>query len=125
MEIDAASIDTRNPDRDAHLRSPDFLDAEKFPTVRYEGRAFEALTGDRFRLLGNLTLHGVTREVALEGEFRLGQKDPWGKQRALFTATASLNRKDFGLAWNQVLETGGVLVADRVELEVEVEAVQS
>ena len=124
VEIDAASIDTGVADRDAHLRSPDFLDAQKYPSLRYRSRRVEALSKDRLRVVGDLTIRDVTREVVLEVEYGGQGKDPWGNQRVGFTATASLNRKDFGLTWNQALETGGVLVADRVDVEIELQAIR-
>jgi polyisoprenoid-binding protein YceI len=123
VEIEAASIDTGVADRDAHLRSPDFLSAEKFPTLRYKSRRVEALPGGRLRVVGDLTIRDVAREVALDVEYGGQGRDPWGNQRVGFTATTSLNRKDFGLTWNQALETGGVLVADRVDVEIELQAV--
>lgn len=124
VDIEAASIDTGVADRDNHLRSPDFLDAQKFPILRYRSRRVEVLSPERLRVVGDLTIRDVTREVPLEVEYGGQGKDPWGNQRVGFTATASLNRKDFGLAWNQVLETGGVLVADRVDVEIELQAIQ-
>jgi polyisoprenoid-binding protein YceI len=124
VEIDAASIDTGVADRDAHLRSPDFLDAQKYPTLRYRSRRVEALSEDHLRVVGDLTIRDVTREVVLDVEHGGQGKDPWGNQRVGFTATASLNRKDFGLTWNQALETGGVLVADRVDVEIELQAIR-
>jgi polyisoprenoid-binding protein YceI len=125
VEIDARSIDTGNAQRDEHLRSADFLDVEQFPTLRFESRRIENVAADRFHVVGDLTLHGVTREVTLVVE-RGGQaKDPWGNRRAGFSASASILRSDFGLVWNQALETGGVLVADRIDIELDVQAVQS
>ncbi len=124
VEIEAASIDTGVADRDAHLRSPDFLDAEKYPTLRYRSRRVEPGAGNALRVVGDLTIRGVTREVVLAVEYGGQGKDPWGNQRVGFTATASLNRKDFGLTWNQALETGGVLVADKVDVEIELQAIQ-
>ncbi|HET6923947.1 MAG TPA: YceI family protein [Anaeromyxobacteraceae bacterium] len=123
VDIEAASIDTGVADRDAHLRSADFLDAEKYPTLRYRSRKVEVLSPERLRVVGDLTIRDVTREVPLEVEYGGQGKDPWGNQRVGFIATASLNRKDFGLAWNQVLETGGVLVAERVDVEIELQAI--
>jgi polyisoprenoid-binding protein YceI len=124
VEIEAASIDTGVADRDAHLRSPDFLDAQKYPSLRYRSRRVEALSKERLRVVGDLTLRDVTREVVLDVEYGGQGKDPWGNQRIGFTATASLSRKDFGLTWNQALETGGVLVADRVDVEIELQAIR-
>jgi len=124
VEIEAASIETGVADRDAHLRSPDFLDAAKHPTLRYKSRLVELASKDRLRVVGDLTIGGTTREVVLDVEYGGQGKDPWGNQRIGFTATASVNRKDFGLTWNQALETGGVLVADRVDIEIELQAVR-
>jgi polyisoprenoid-binding protein YceI len=124
IEIDAASIDTGLADRDAHLRSADFFDVETYPQITFKSRQVEDLGGDTLRLVGDLTLHGVTREVALEVESAGQTNDPWGNTRAGFSARTSLDRKDFGLTWNQALETGGVLVGEKVEIEIEVEAVQ-
>jgi polyisoprenoid-binding protein YceI len=124
VEIAAASIDTGVADRDNHLRSPDFLDVQKYPSLTYKSRRLEALSKERLRVIGDLTIRNVTREVVLDVEFGGQGKDPWGNQRVGFTATASLNRKEFGLTWNQALETGGVLVADRVDIEIELQAIQ-
>jgi polyisoprenoid-binding protein YceI len=124
VDIEAASIDTGVADRDTHLRSPDFLDAAKYPTLRYRSRRVEATSKDRLRVVGDLTIRDVTREVVLDVEYGGQGKDPWGNTRIGFTATASLNRKDFGLTWNQALETGGVLVADRVDIEIELQAIK-
>jgi polyisoprenoid-binding protein YceI len=123
VEIDAASIETGVGDRDTHLRSPDFLDAARYPTLSYRSRRVEAPSSDRLRVVGDLTIRNVTREVVLDVEYGGQGKDPWGNQRAGFSATASLNRKDFGLTWNQALETGGVLVADKVDIEIELQAI--
>ena len=124
VEIDAASIDTGVSDRDTHLRSSDFLDAQKYPTLTYRSRKVEVVSKERLRVVGDLTIRGVTREVPLDVEVGGQGKDPWGNVRAGFSATTSINRKDFGLTWNQALETGGVLVADRVDIEIELEAIQ-
>jgi polyisoprenoid-binding protein YceI len=120
----STSIETGVADRDAHLRSADFLDAQKYPTITYRSRRVEVVSKDRVRVVGDLTIRGVTREVPLDVEVGGQGKDPWGNVRAGFSATASLNRKDFGLTWNQALETGGVLVADRVDIEIELQAIQ-
>ena len=124
VAIDAASIDTGVAERDAHLRSADFFDVATFPEIAFRGARLEALGGDRQRLVGSLTMHGVTREVALDVESPGQTKDPWGNIRAAFTARTAIDRKEFGLTWNQALETGGVLVGDKIEIEIEVEAVQ-
>lgn len=125
VEIDATSIDTGVADRDNHLRSADFLDVENFPKLQFESTKVEKADGDRYRVHGNLTIRDVTREVVLDAEYGGQAKDPWGNQRVAFTATTSLDRSAFGLEWNQVLETGGVLVGDRVTIEIEVQAVKA
>jgi polyisoprenoid-binding protein YceI len=123
VAIEAASIDTGVGDRDNHLRSPDFLDVEKHPTIQFKSRRVEAPSKEELKVVGDLTIHGVTREVVLVAEYGGRGKDPWGNERVGFTATTSINRKDFGLTWNQALETGGVLVADKVEVQIELQAV--
>lgn len=123
VRIEAASIDTQVADRDAHLRSADFLDVEKHPELSFRSRRIEK-AGDRYRVAGELTLHGVTREVVLDAEFAGTGKDPWGNERAGFSAKASVDRRDFGLVWNAALEAGGVLVGEKVEIAIELEAVK-
>ncbi len=120
--IDASTIDTREEQRDAHLKSADFLDAANFPTLDFVGSKIEG-SGESFTLHGNLTIHGVTRPVALEVSFEGRATDPWGNQRVGFTAHTKIARKDFGLTWNQALETGGVLVGDEVRIELNVEGI--
>ncbi len=124
VAIEAASIETGVGDRDNHLRSPDFLDAQKYPALTYRSRRVEVVSPERLRVVGDLTIRDVKREVVLDVEYGGRGKDPWGNERVGFSATASLNRKDFGLAWNQALETGGVLVADRVDIEIELQAIK-
>ena len=123
--IDASSIDTGTPQRDAHLRSADFFDVEKFPELRFRSRRIEKIDDERYRVVGDLTIRDVTREVALDVEYGGRAKDPWGNERIGFVARTSIDRKDFGLKWNQVLEAGGVLVSDRVDIELEVQAVKA
>jgi polyisoprenoid-binding protein YceI len=123
--IEAASIDTGTGQRDDHLRSADFFDVERFPHIQFRSTRIEPLGGDRYRLNGDLTIRGVTRPIALDAEYGGRGKDPWGNERVGFTARGALERKDFGLNWNQTLETGGVLVSDRVEIELEVQAVRA
>ena len=120
-EIESASIDTGSPDRDKHLRTPDFLDVEKFPKLTFKSSKVEG-KGDKLSVTGTLTLHGLSKEVVLDVERTGSGKDPWGNERQGFAAKGSLNRKDFGLAWNQALEAGGVLVGEKIELELEVQA---
>lgn len=121
--IDASSIDTGVADRDQHLRSADFLDVEKFPEITFKGKTVNK-TGDVLSVAGELTIHGVTREAVLEVEYSGQAQDPWGNRRIGFSAKTALDRKDFGLTWNQALEAGGVLVGDRIAIEIEVEAVR-
>lgn len=122
VTIDASSIDTGVADRDGHLRSADFFDVEKYPSITFASTSV-AKNGGGFALAGDLTIHGVTKPVVLELE-RLGSgKDPWGNDRQLFSAKTSILRSEYGLTWNQALEAGGVLVSDKIEIEVEVQAV--
>ncbi len=123
VAIDTASIDTQVADRDAHLRSADFLDAAKYPQLTFRSKRIEK-AGAGYRVVGDLTLHGVMREVTLDAEFAGTGKDPWGNERAGFSAKTSLDRRDFGLVWNAALETGGVLVGEKVEIAIELEAVK-
>ena len=125
VTIDAASIDTREDKRDAHLRSADFFDAEKFPTLTFKSRRVQAIKGDTFQLVGDLTIKGITREVVLDVEVEGFQKDPWGNQKAGFTGSTRVNRKDFGLTWNQALETGGLLVGDEIKIALDVQLLQA
>ena len=122
--IDATSIDTGVADRDTHLKSADFFDVAKYPELVFKSNGVEAQDGDRLKLLGSLTIKDVTREVALDVERHGEVKDPWGNQRAAFSAKTSINRGDFGLTWNQALETGGVMVGDTIQIEIEIEAVK-
>ncbi|HSY40570.1 MAG TPA: YceI family protein [Polyangia bacterium] len=123
--IDASSIDTGTAQRDEHLKSADFFDVEHFPEIRFRGTGIEKVGTERYRLTGQLTIRDVSREIALDVEYGGRGKDPWGNERVGFTARGALDRKDFGLKWNQALETGGVLVSDRVELELELQAVKA
>lgn len=122
--IDASSIETGVADRDAHLRSADFFDTAAYPELRFRTTSVESAAGERLRLVGELTIKGVTREVTLEVDHHGQAKDPWGNQRAAFSAKTSVNRSDFGLTWNQVLETGGLAVSDRIDIEIDIEAVR-
>jgi polyisoprenoid-binding protein YceI len=124
VKIPAASIDTREPQRDAHLRSADFLDAENYPYLTFVSRRVEPKDGGEFIAEGDLTIRGVTKPVVLDGEFLGSTKTPFGTTVAAFSAKTKLNRKDFGLNWNAALETGGVLVGDEVKINLEVEAIQ-
>ena len=128
VEIAAASIDTGSADRDTHLRSADFLDVENHPTLTFRSKRVEGATqkeGDSFRVIGDLTIRGTTMEVTLDAIYEGTGKDPWGGTRAGARATAKIDRRDWGLKWNQALETGGILVANEVRIEVEVQAVKA
>jgi polyisoprenoid-binding protein YceI len=122
VQIEAASIDTGETKRDAHLRSADFLDVETYPSIAFRSTGMVVQGRGRFVLVGDLTIRGVTQEVSLEAELLGTGSDPWGGKRAGFAATTSINRVDFGLTWNQALETGGVLVSDQVKISLEVQA---
>jgi polyisoprenoid-binding protein YceI len=123
VTIDASSVDTREDKRDAHLRSPDFLDVERFPTIEFRSRAVTR-DGELLRVAGDLTIHGITRPVVLEVDGGGQVKDPWGGTRTGFSATTSISRKDFGLTWNLALEAGGFVVGDKIEITLEIEAVR-
>ena len=125
VTIGATSIDTRNGDRDAHLRSADFFDAERFPELRYVSRKIDPLPDGTFRVTGDLTIRGVTHEVPLQATFEGTGADPWGGHRAGFSATGTINRSDYGLLWNKLLEAGGVTVGEEVKLSIEAELVQA
>jgi polyisoprenoid-binding protein YceI len=122
--VETASIDTREEKRDAHLRSDDFFSAEKFPKITFASKLIEPAGQGRYKLVGDLTIRDTTHEVTLDVEQTGAGKDPWGNQRLGFSARASINRSDWGLKWNQALETGGVLVSEKVDIEVEVQAVE-
>ena len=127
VSIDADSLDTRVADRDAHLRSPEFFDVESYPTMEFRSRRVEGPAGspgESFQVLGDLTIRGVTREVVLDARFEGTGTDPWGGTRAGFSAETTIDRRDFGLTWNQALETGGVLVGHEVKIDLQVQAVQ-
>jgi len=124
VTIDPASIDTADAQRDAHLRSPDFFDVEKYPVASFRSTKVEDRGGDRYHITGDLTVHGVTRPVVLDAVYEGSGKDPWGGERAGFIASTTIERKDFGLEWNKALDTGGVLVGEKVELSLEVEAIR-
>jgi len=124
VTIQAASVDTRDEQRDGHLRSGDFFDAEAWPTMTYQSRSVRDAGKGRYVVDGDLTIKGVTRPVPLELTFEGGAADPWGGLRIGFSAKAELDREDFGLTYNQALETGGVLVGKKVSIEIEAEAVK-
>jgi polyisoprenoid-binding protein YceI len=124
-EIATASIDTRQEQRDAHLRSADFFEVEKYPTITFRSTSVERIKADRYRIVGELTIRGVTREVILEATDEGRGRDPWGGERLGFSANATIDRREFGLTWNQALETGGVLVSNEIKISIDVEAVKA
>ena len=124
IEIAVASIDTRAEQRDAHLRSPDFFDVERFPTMKFVSKRIEGDVSGEFKLIGDLTIRDKTAEVPFKAEFHGRNRDPWGGERMGFEASSKINRKDFGLNWNQALEAGGWLVGDDIKMTIEVELVK-
>lgn len=122
--LDATGIDTRTADRDAHLRSADFLDVENHPTIKFVSTAVEQVDGETFRVTGDLTIRGVTKPVTLDVEFEGRAVDPWGNTRAVASATTTIDRREWGLTWNQALETGGILVGDNVKVALNVQGVR-
>ncbi|NYH44191.1 polyisoprenoid-binding protein YceI [Micromonospora jinlongensis] len=122
--IQAASIDTTQADRDAHLRSPEFLDSEKFPTLEFRSTGVKSRRGNEFVLTGELSIKGVTRPVELEVEFEGVGRSPFGQDIFGFSASTEIDREEFGLTWNVALETGGVLVSRKIKIEIEGEAVR-
>jgi polyisoprenoid-binding protein YceI len=124
VTIQTASVDTRDEQRDGHLRSGDFFDAEAYPTMTYQSRSVRDAGKGNYVVEGDLTIKGVTRSVPLDLTFEGGAADPWGGVRIGFSAKAELDREAFGLTWNQALETGGVLVGKKVTIEIEAEAVK-
>jgi polyisoprenoid-binding protein YceI len=124
VTVGAASVDTRMPQRDDHLRSSDFFDVEQFPTLTFKSRRAVARAAGELTLVGDLTIRGVTREVEFDVTSQGTQADPWGGRRAGFEATAKIKRSDFGLTWNQALEMGGVAVGDEVKISIDLQLVQ-
>jgi polyisoprenoid-binding protein YceI len=122
--VQMGSIDTRDEGRDQHLRTNDFFDVEHFPTMTFTSTKIEG-SGSDYKVAGDLTIRGVTRPVTFDLEVNGVQRDPWGKTRAGFTLSGSINRKDWGMEYNAMLETGGVMIGDKVNIEVDVEAVLS
>jgi polyisoprenoid-binding protein YceI len=124
LTVETGSIDTRNPDRDGHLKSADFLDVESFPNLTFTSTSVSG-NGESFVVTGDITIHGVTKSVDVKFELLGVSTDPWGGVRIGFEGSTEISRKDFGLVWNTALETGGVLVGDTVKIELDVEAVKS
>jgi len=125
VTIEAASLNTREPQRDEHLRSADFFDVANHPTLTFRSRRIEPLGAENFRLTGDLTIRGTTKEVTFDVEGPTASvKDPWGNIRAGITASAKINRKDFGVSFNALTETGGLVVGDEVKITIEAELIQ-
>lgn len=122
--ISTKSVDTSNKKRDDHLRNEDFFNVEKNPEIKFESKEIKNVEGSNFTVVGDLTINGVTKSIELEAEFNGVAKDPWGNERAGFTAESKLNRKDFGLTWNKALEAGGFLVGDDVKINIEVQGIK-
>ena len=121
ITIATQSVTTGDEKRDGHLRSPDFFDVERFPAITFRSKRVEGRSGNSFRVLGDLTIRDVTREVVLDVELLGRATDPWGNDRAAFEASTKINRGDYGLTWNAALEAGGVLVGDEVKISIESE----
>lgn len=124
VRIDAGSINTREEDRDNHLRSPDFLNVDEYPYLIFESKRVQQTGENEGRVVGDLTIRGVTNEVVLDVTYQGTAKSPWGATSAGFSASTTINRKDWGLTWNQALETGGVLVGDKIKINIELELVK-
>lgn len=124
FSADIDSINTKQADRDGHLKSPDFFDAASYPKITFQSKQLLKKTDSEYKLKGDLSIRGVTKEVVLNAEFGGVVKDPWGNTKAGFELTGTINRKDFGLTWNAVTEAGGVVVSDEVKLQVNVELVK-
>ncbi len=124
IQIDAASLNTKEAQRDGHLKSPDFLDVANYPVVRFQSTKVEQTGADSGKLYGNLTIRDITKPVVLDVEYAGQAQSPWGNISAGFSGSTTINRKDWGLNWNQALETGGVLVGDKIQIEIELELVK-
>lgn len=126
LDIDANSIDTQDAQRDGHLRSPDFLNAEKFPTIRFQSTRVEKVTVNQYKMFGELTLAGITKSVAMDVEYNgIVKKDPFGNTKAGFLIEGKINRKDWGINWNAALDFGGVAVAETVKIKCHIELLKS
>ena len=122
-QVDASSVDTRDDRRDGHLKSPDFFDTEKYPTITFKSTKIEHTTGNEYKVYGDFSLHGVTKPVLFKAEYNGQGKNPWGMQVAGLSAKTKINRKEWDLGWNQALETGGLLVGEDVTIQIDLEAV--
>jgi len=122
VTMQAESLDTRTGERDAHLRSPDFLDVDRYPTITFRSTSIRG-TKEKFQVTGDLTIRDITKPITLDVEFGGEGKDPWGGTRASFSAHGKFDRRDYGLTWNVALETGGILVSNEVKINIEAQAV--
>jgi polyisoprenoid-binding protein YceI len=125
VTVDASSVFTNNDDRDQHLKSADFFDVAHHAEINFEGTSFQHIEDDEFELKGNLIMKGVSKEISLKVELGGINRDPWGNEKAGFTVSGKINRKDWGLNWNAALETGGVLVSEEVKIQAEVQFVKA
>lgn len=123
--IETSSVDTRNKDRDAHLVSADFFDVEKYPSLTFRSTSIEKTGDGEYKVTGDLTLHGVTKQETFAVTYEGQGKDPWGNEKVGFSAEGSVNRSDYGLTWNAALETGGVLVGDKVKFNLQIQAAKA
>jgi polyisoprenoid-binding protein YceI len=123
--VEVGSIDTQNKKRDDHLKGEEFFAADKFPAITFKSKEIKDVSGSKFTVVGDLSMHGITKPVELAGEFTGAAKDPWGNDRVAFTADTKLNRKDFGLQWSKVLETGALVVGEEVVVSIEVEGIKA
>jgi polyisoprenoid-binding protein YceI len=124
VTIKAGSVNTNHEKRDAHIRNVDFLDVEHYPTIIFKMKSYKK-AAEGFIAVGDLTLHGVAKEVTLAGQYNGATKDPWGNTRAGFSAEGKLNRKDFGMIWNKTLDSGGLVVGDEVQIRLEIECIKA
>jgi polyisoprenoid-binding protein YceI len=122
--IKTGSVNTNHEKRDAHLRNADFLDVEHYPTIIFKMKSYKK-TAEGYTAVGDLTLHGVTKEITLKGHYNGATKDPWGNARAGFNAEGKLNRKDFGMVWNKMLDSGGLVVGDEVQIRLDIECIKA
>ena len=122
-QVDASSVDTRDDRRDGHLKSPDFFETEKYPTITFKSTRIEHTGGNEYKVYGDFSLHGITKHIVFNAEYNGQGKNPWGMQVAGLSAKTKINRKEWGLGWNQALETGGMLVGEDINIEIDLEAV--
>ncbi len=124
LTIDAASINTEDEKRDGHLKSADFFDVAKYPTITFKSKSFKKVDGSKYKLVGDLTMHGITKTVELDAVFKGTAKSPWGQTVGVFKLSGVVDRKDFGLTWNKMLDNGGLLVGEMVNITANIEVVK-